>query len=45
MDVVLNLPKPGEPSYEASSTEVQATMAYYADRVKLVVDKINSIQV
>ena len=45
MDVVVNPPKPGEPSYEAWSAEVAATLASYADRAKLVADTLNSIQV
>ena len=45
MDVVVNPPKPGEPSYESWSAEVAATLASYADRAKLVADTLNSIQV
>ena len=45
MDVVVNPPKPGEPSYESWSAEVAATLASYADRAELVADTLNSIQV
>ena len=45
MDVVVNPPKPGDPSHDSWSGEVAATLASYADRAKLVADTLNSIQV
>eukprot|EP00090_Calanus_glacialis_P014648 TRINITY_DN2347_c0_g1_i1.p1 TRINITY_DN2347_c0_g1~~TRINITY_DN2347_c0_g1_i1.p1 ORF type:complete len:484 (-),score=196.37 TRINITY_DN2347_c0_g1_i1:153-1604(-) len=44
MDVVVNPPKPGDPSHDSWSGEVAATLASYADRAKLVADTLNSIQ-
>jgi alanine transaminase len=45
MDVVVNPPKPGDPSHASWSGEVASTLASYADRAKLVADTLNSIQV
>jgi alanine transaminase len=45
MDVVVNPPKPGDPSHDSWSGEVASTLASYADRAKLVADTLNSIQV
>merc|ERR1711862_758717 len=36
MDVIVNPPKAGEVSYEAFTTEVESTLASYAERAKLV---------
>merc|ERR1711892_1141798 len=44
MDVVVNPPQPGDPSHEAWSAEVAATLASYADRARLVADTLNSMQ-
>ena len=45
MYLVVNPPKPGDPSYDSWSGEVANTLASYADRAKLVADTLNSIQV
>ena len=45
MDVVVNPPKPGDPSYNSWEGEVANTLASYADRAKLVADTLNSIEV
>merc|ERR1712055_33399 len=44
MDVVVNPPLPEEPSHDAWSAEVAATLESYADRAKLVADTLNSIE-
>merc|ERR1719225_2395212 len=43
MDVVVNPPRPGEPSFETFDAEVKGTLASYAERAKLVADTLNSI--
>ncbi|XP_054009715.1 alanine aminotransferase 1 [Hylaeus anthracinus] len=43
MDVVVNPPKPGEPSYELFKKEKEETLRSLAERSKLVVDTLNSI--
>ena len=45
MDVVVNPPRPGEPSFETFDAEVKGTLASYAERAKLVADTLNSIPV
>ena len=45
MDVVVNPPKPGDPSHDSWSGEVSGTLASYAERAKLVADTLNSIEV
>jgi len=44
MDVVVNPPQPGEASYESRNGEVEATLASYAERAKLVAETLNSIE-
>jgi len=44
MDVVVNPPRQGDPSYNAWEGEVAATLASYAERAKLVADTLNSIE-
>merc|ERR1719295_699033 len=44
MDVVVNPPQPGEVSYESWNGEVEATLASYAERAKLVAETLNSIE-
>merc|ERR1712013_229663 len=44
MDVVVNPPKPGDPSYHSWEGEVANTLASYADRAKLVADTLNGIE-
>jgi len=44
MDVVVNPPKQGDPSYDSWSAQVAGTLASYADRAKLVADTLNSIE-
>jgi len=44
MDVVVNPPKPGDPSHESWSGEVSGTLASYAERAKFVADTLNSIE-
>jgi len=43
MDVVVNPPVDGEPSFGSFDAEVKATLASYAERAKLVADTLNSI--
>lgn len=43
MDVVVNPPKPHEPSYELFKKEKENTLRSLAERSKLVVDTLNSI--
>jgi len=44
MDVVVNPPRPGDPSYNSWEGEVAATLASYADRAKLVADTLNKME-
>jgi len=43
MDVVVNPPKAGEPSFGSFDAEVKNTLASYAERAKMVADTLNSI--
>lgn len=43
MDVVVNPPKPGEPSYNQFIKEKTAVLESLAERSRLVVDTLNSI--
>jgi alanine transaminase len=43
MDVVVNPPHPGEPSYESFQAQKSAILESLADRAKLVADTFNSI--
>lgn len=43
MDVVVNPPKPQEPSYELFQKEKELTLRSLAERSELVVDTLNSI--
>ena len=43
MDVVVNSPKPNEPSYELFQKEKEETLRSLAERSQLVVDTLNSI--
>ena len=43
MDVVVNPPRKGEPSYESFIKEKESTLKSLAERSKLVVDTLNSI--
>ena len=43
MDVVVNPPKPNEPSYQLFEKEKQHTLCSLAERSQLVVDTLNSI--
>merc|ERR1712126_144568 len=43
MDVVVNPPVSGDPSFGSFDAEVKATLASYAERAKLVADTLNSI--
>ncbi|KAL6260321.1 hypothetical protein P5V15_007852 [Pogonomyrmex californicus] len=43
MDVVVNPPKPGEPSYEQFQKEKKETLRSLAERSQLVVDTLNNI--
>merc|ERR1712227_931026 len=45
MDVVVNPPVSGDPSFGSFDAEVKATLASYAERAKLVADTLNSIPV
>ena len=45
MDVVVNPPTSGEPSFGSFDSEVKSTLASYAERAKLVADTLNSIEV
>merc|ERR1712142_872954 len=44
MDLVVNPPRPGDPSHDSWSGEVSGTLASYAERAKLVADTLNSIE-
>lgn len=43
MDVVVNPPRPNEPSYKQFQKEKEATLRSLAERSQLVVDTLNSI--
>jgi len=43
MDVVVNPPKAGEPSFGSFDSEVKNTLASYAERAQMVADTLNSI--
>ena len=43
MDVVVNPPKEGEPSYESFIAQKTSILAALAERAKLVADTFNSI--
>lgn len=43
MDVVVNPPKPGEPSYQKFIKEKEEILKSLAERSRLVVDTLNSI--
>ena len=45
MDVVVNPPVSGDPSYESFTAQVEVTLASYAERAKLVADTLNTIPV
>ncbi len=44
MDVVVNPPRPGEPSHESFQAEKAAALASLAERAKLVADTLNSME-
>ena len=44
MDVVVNPPKEGEPSYKAFIAQKEGTLKSLAERAKLVADTFNSIE-
>lgn len=44
MDVVVNPPKPGEPSYESFTAQKSAILASLAEKAKLVADTFNSME-
>jgi len=44
MDVVVNPPTSGEPSFGSFDSEVKSTLESYAERAKLVADTLNSIE-
>merc|ERR1712223_1978528 len=44
MDVVVNPPKPGEPSYASFIAQKEGTLKSLAERAKLVADTFNSIE-
>jgi len=44
MDVVVNPPVEGEPSFGSFDKEVKDTLASYAERAKIVADTLNSIE-
>lgn len=44
MDVVVNPPRPGEPSYEEYVKEKKAVLDSLAERAKLVAETFNSIK-
>merc|ERR1712042_375520 len=44
MDLVVNPPRPGEPSYESWLAQKDGTLASLARRAKLVADTLNSIE-
>merc|ERR1711953_565279 len=43
MDVVVNPPVEGDPSYSSFTAQVENTLASYAERAKLVADTLNTI--
>merc|ERR1719397_1654605 len=43
MDVVVNPPVSGDPSFQSFSAQVENTLASYAERAKLVADTLNTI--
>ena len=45
MDVVVNPPVSGDPSFSSFTAQVENTLASYAERAKLVADTLNSIPV
>ena len=45
MDVVVNPPVEGDPSYSSFTAQVENTLASYAERAKLVADTLNTIPV
>ena len=44
MDVVVNPPKKGEPSYDSFIAQKEGTLKSLAERAKLVADTFNSIE-
>ena len=44
MDVVVNPPQPGEPSYESFTAEKEGVLASLALRAKLVADTFNTME-
>ena len=44
MDVVVNPPRKGEPSYESFIAQKEGTLKSLAERAKLVADTFNSIE-
>ena len=44
MDVVVNPPQPGEPSYESFTAQKSAILASLAEKAKLVADTFNSME-
>ena len=44
MDVVVNPPQPGEPSYESFAAQKSAILASLAEKAKLVADPFNSME-
>ena len=45
MDVVVNPPVAGDPSFSSFTAQVEDTLASYAERAKLVADTLNTIPV
>ena len=45
MDVVVNPPVSGDPSFASFTAQVENTLASYAERAKLVADTLNTIPV
>ena len=45
MDVVVNPPVSGDPSFSSFTAQVENTLASYAERAKLVADTLNTIPV
>ena len=45
MDVVVNPPVSGDPSFDSFTAQVDETLASYAERAKLVADTLNTIPV
>merc|ERR1719289_445681 len=44
MDVIVNPPKPGEPSHESHKAQKEAVLAGFAARAKLVAETFNSME-